>query len=370
MQYGVYYAYADVADLIVGDVYPYDQWKGGRRPEMIWDEPIHQDWAQGGGKPVLTILQHAGGMRGTVLPYVVPPHHRRFMAYLVYVHGTRGVMWYAYGHGGGKYQSKDHPEGWEPMKKLAKEFEAMSPVLLSPDATEPVAMQVVAPRNRQDSAGNPAIHYLMKTHQGKRYLIAVNGTKETVQAAFRITAAIESIREIPDGRTIELTGRGMFADTFADYGVHVYEIALHGGSRGDSAATDLQEDADAVSPQVKEMRTWTDASGRFRIEASLVRHVDIMVQLRASDGRVVWVRVDQLSSADRDYLGVEPGTGTDRPAETVRHEVMSFYKASKTAICSSPLQAPPTLRFGPLETASGVSRSTRPSTGCMSQMRA
>ncbi len=151
-----------------------------------------------------------------------------------------------------------------------------------------------------DRAGNEAA-------KGKRYLIAVNATKEPVQAAFRITAAVESVREIPDGRMIELAGRGMFADTFADYGVHVYEIALRGGSRAESAATDPKEEADEALPQAKEMRTWTDASGRFRIEASLVRHADNMVQLRTPDGRVVRVPVDQFSSADREYLDAEPG---------------------------------------------------------------
>ncbi|MFH0798802.1 MAG: hypothetical protein V2A66_01330, partial [Pseudomonadota bacterium] len=44
---------------------------------------------------------------------------RRFMAYLVYIHGTRGIMWYAYGCGATKYRSEDYPEQWEYMKKLA-----------------------------------------------------------------------------------------------------------------------------------------------------------------------------------------------------------------------------------------------------------
>jgi len=224
IKYGAYYAYAGVADLIVGDVYPYNASAGTGNGDRIWDEPIHQDRAQGGNRPVLTILQHFGGAKGTSWPHVVPNEDRRFMAYLAYIHGTRGIMWYAYEHG--PYHSENHPEQWESLKKLAKEFETMSPVLLSDDASEKVLMRVTAPLDKQDRAGNPAVHYLMKDHGGRRYLITVNAAREPVQAVFRIDAAVQSIKEKPEGRPVPIVRRSDFADSYQPFGVHIYEIEL------------------------------------------------------------------------------------------------------------------------------------------------
>jgi hypothetical protein len=210
--------------LIVGDVYPYNGWEGAGNGDRIWDEPIHQDRAQGGDRPVLTILQHFGGRKNTSWPHVVPNEDRRMMAYLAYVHGTRGMMWYAYG--GSSYQAEDFPEQWEFMKRLAKEFETMAPVLLSDDASEKVLMRVTMPPDHKDRAGNPAIHCAVKSYDGKRYLITVNAAREPVQAAYRVSVPIASVKEIPGDRVLTVGSKSTFFDTYRPFGVHVYEIEL------------------------------------------------------------------------------------------------------------------------------------------------
>ena len=94
------------------------------------------------------------------------------------------------------------------------------------DASENVLTRVRTPPNMKDRYDNPAIHYLMKQHEGKRYLITVNSAHQPVQAACRIAAPVESIREIPSNREVEVVRGGSFADTNSPLGVHVYEIAL------------------------------------------------------------------------------------------------------------------------------------------------
>lgn len=49
-------------------------------------------------------------------------------------------------------------------------------------------------------------------------------------------------------------------------------------------------------------RTWTDASGAFRIEAEFVDYADLKVQLRKIDGSLITVEMKQLSAADQQHV--------------------------------------------------------------------
>ena len=51
-----------------------------------------------------------------------------------------------------------------------------------------------------------------------------------------------------------------------------------------------------------EARTWTDKSGRFQLEAELVKVEDAKAHLKGSDGQVVVVPVEKLSDADRAFI--------------------------------------------------------------------
>jgi hypothetical protein len=297
MKYGAYYSYAGAADLIVGDVYPYSVWTGKDNPEMIWDEPIHQDRAQGGDRPVLTILQHFGGREGSNFPHLVPTGMRRFMAYLSYIHGTRGMMWYAYGSS--DYgEAPDYPEQWEDMKHVAGEFAPLLPMLLSDDAPEKVQMRVVAPPNQRDRYGNPAIHYTMKSHDGKRYLITANAAAKTVRAAFRIAGRVNSVREIHEDREVDVVGSQGFIEEFQPRSAHVFELTIPGSSSPATAAGDAPSAAGANDPVV---RTWTDLTGRYRVDAALVEIRGGVAHLRKPDGAQLRVPLNRLSDGDRQY---------------------------------------------------------------------
>jgi len=62
---------------------------------------------------------------------------------------------------------------------------------------------------------------------------------------------------------------------------------------------ELGADVPAATATSKGPRTWTDATGKFKIEAELVRVADGKVELKKADGTVVSVPLDKLSAADQ-----------------------------------------------------------------------
>jgi hypothetical protein len=54
--------------------------------------------------------------------------------------------------------------------------------------------------------------------------------------------------------------------------------------------------------QQSRLRTWTDRSGRFSVDAEFVGITADSVQLRRADGQVISVMIDKLSDRDRGYL--------------------------------------------------------------------
>jgi hypothetical protein len=55
-------------------------------------------------------------------------------------------------------------------------------------------------------------------------------------------------------------------------------------------------------PAVDDIRTWTDATGKFKVEASFVEIVEDKVKLKRADGREHLVPLAQLSVADKTFL--------------------------------------------------------------------
>ena len=92
-----------------------------------------------------------------------------------------------------------------------------------------------------------------------------------------------------------------------------------GFSRTDRAATVAkalkpageQTDPDEPEPVTRKSlkRTWTDASGRFQIEAEMVEVKDGQMTLKKADGSTVTLPIDKLSEADRDYIGRHVAAG-------------------------------------------------------------
>lgn len=70
----------------------------------------------------------------------------------------------------------------------------------------------------------------------------------------------------------------------------------------------LLRGAEPVPPpdaETSKLRTWTDASGQFTIEAAMVDYAERKVQLRRADGSLLVVAIDRLSRSDRSYVAAE-----------------------------------------------------------------
>jgi hypothetical protein len=133
----------------------------------------------------------------------------RCMTYLALTHGAMGLIYYSY------YDLRVLPqyqEMWGWMKQIGAEVRELSPVLLSPTKL-PVEV-------RGDSH---KIHAVLKEHEGKWYLLAVNGETTPAKAQFTLPGAAASVRVMFEEHTPSLAGRTL-TDEFAPYAAHVYEI--------------------------------------------------------------------------------------------------------------------------------------------------
>ncbi len=63
-----------------------------------------------------------------------------------------------------------------------------------------------------------------------------------------------------------------------------------------------KDDPFGIRNDVKSLRQWTDASGKYRIEARFVSYQDGTVRLQKADGRYYRIKLDRLCAADKDFV--------------------------------------------------------------------
>ncbi|MBI1390271.1 MAG: hypothetical protein GC154_17665 [bacterium] len=137
----------------------------------------------------------------------------RCMTYLALTHGAKGIIYYCY------YDFRLLPEYetmWKWMKSIASEVKTLSPALLSNENTAAIA---VHPDTEE-------IHTLLKEKDGKIYLLAVNSSRESVDATLHFdgikTAMAERMFE--DHAPVPIQTRTM-KTSFAPLEAHVYELS-------------------------------------------------------------------------------------------------------------------------------------------------
>jgi hypothetical protein len=247
--------FAPTTDVLGIDVYPVPTRPLTRVSEIA---DVGQAATQG-RKPVWMVLQafawyqyatpedpHATGGRGRIptageLQRGRAPtrEEERCMTYLALTHGAMGLIFYCY------YDLRVLPqyqEMWSWMKEIGAEVKELSPALLSP-ARLPVEV-------RGDAA---KIHALLKEHDGKWYLLTVNGEPTPAKAHFVLPRDVVSLRVMFEARqaaapaaaspegdgsdaesaspppttspatALRANGR-VVSDDFAPYAAHVYEI--------------------------------------------------------------------------------------------------------------------------------------------------
>ena len=144
------------------------------------------------------------------------------------IHGANGITWYTYGG----FYNKRHkrwdegitstPERWKAICELADWLRELSPALLSKPCRQPAAAEIVSGPDK-DPLGQHSVTALLKRHEGKAYLIAVNAASANVVAKFKIDG-IDSIAEVQrEGRSISCPN-GIIEDVFKPFDVHVYCI--------------------------------------------------------------------------------------------------------------------------------------------------
>ena len=70
------------------------------------------------------------------------------------------------------------------------------------------------------------------------------------------------------------------------------------------------------TPPTSPMRTWTDASGDFTVQARLVKFDRKMVRLLAADGKTIDLSIERFCAADQSYLRATTGRKSELPPRT------------------------------------------------------
>lgn len=85
----------------------------------------------------------------------------------------------------------------------------------------------------------------------------------------------------------------------------------------------------------QEVRQWSDASGRFKISATLTKVVDGVVILKNTDGQTLRIPLDKLCDADREFIA-----GGINPFEMVEETPASPFETVPAASSGTPAVAP------------------------------
>jgi hypothetical protein len=161
------------------------------------------------------------------LRYPTPLEYRS-QAYIAIIHGAKGLMWYGgYVHGG-IFNAKDVKEPkdardpkdvedaeghWDYLKKLARELNDLSPVLLAPS----IEMSKFQP-------DNALISVCLKQTGDRLVLLAANRGAEAVEVTFSSPKFKKgSAKVLSEDREVKISG-GELRDKFESYGVHVYQL--------------------------------------------------------------------------------------------------------------------------------------------------
>lgn len=135
------------------------------------------------------------------------------MSWQYITEGAKGILFYSLFDLKQDASGKTYGELLDNVKAVAQELKNMSPVILS----EAQAPQVSYPAQNW-------LHVMTKNYNGNTYVIAVNNSTQSRQAAFTAPDISGSpIHVWNEGRSLSWSGN-QFSDTFAPLSVHIYEI--------------------------------------------------------------------------------------------------------------------------------------------------
>ncbi|REK07159.1 MAG: hypothetical protein DWQ37_21655 [Planctomycetota bacterium] len=101
-------------------------------------------------------------------------------------------------------------------------------------------------------------------------------------------------------------------------GAFLSDVRLPARGRGGVGASAAENPFATEEERIaaRQPRTWSDASGKFKVEAKLLRVDGDNVVIKRADDKELAVPLARLSDADKKYVAsIVPGTSTDSPAE-------------------------------------------------------
>ena len=135
------------------------------------------------------------------------------------IHGAHGVTWYTYGGFDKNEGVTSTPERWRNICDLATRLSELSPVLVARTPPQPAAPEILS-GPKTDPLGQPAVTGLLKRHDGRNYLLAVNAAAEPVTAKLSVPGA-KAVEVLYENRTCTVEGDHI-TDTFPPFAVHIY----------------------------------------------------------------------------------------------------------------------------------------------------
>jgi hypothetical protein len=222
--------YEDASDILMTDRYPVPN-----RPLSHIAEAT--EWAvkqKGDIGPVWAVLQAFGYQNPQLKGWGLrePTYDEmRAMTFLSIVHGAKGIFYFTFT--GSEYRILQSPEHWEDLKKIARELNAIYPLLLLPGNDKRMSTEIVN-GPQKDEWGVSPIHLIIKhlTKDSGRltagyYIIAANSLGNPVEASFRlsgVSASSENAVSILGDEAKLGIKNGAFMAKFKPYDVQVYKI--------------------------------------------------------------------------------------------------------------------------------------------------
>lgn len=151
------------------------------------------------------------------------------MSFAALVHGAKGITYFAYGGAAVPERNlfslgiTSKEEIWRATTNVTLRISSLAPVLLSGDAPQMPAPEILFGPVRDALGEGPSVTVLRKDHEGWSYLLAVNAAASAVTARFS-AGAFGRVEALWEKRSILPSKTGTFEDSFAPLGVHIYRF--------------------------------------------------------------------------------------------------------------------------------------------------
>jgi len=152
----------------------------------------------------------------------------RSMAWQCLCEGATGLVFYSW------FDLRRNPDvpfdqQWDELKRIAAEIDNLAPILLSVDQAPSYTVNTLDAAGNKSKASPPWLHHLVRHHNNKTYIFAVNNGDGSGKARFHLQHAndspqrITAIRNLTDDRLLTPT-QDTFEVRFEPLSFHAYEI--------------------------------------------------------------------------------------------------------------------------------------------------